>query len=70
MNAIRIVISVFLLILFGLAVAGWNWFSSLPPEDAPPAGQMWGARVVLGLCCVASIGALALLWSVKQPQAN
>jgi len=64
MNAIRTVISVFLLILAGLAVAGWIWSSSLPVD------KMWGARAVLGLCCAASLGALALLWSVKQPQAN
>jgi hypothetical protein len=62
MNLIRSLISVFILVLFGLAIAGWNWAGSLPSP------KLEGARAVLGICGVAAIGSLVLLWRVKQPQ--
>ena len=64
MNLVRSVISVFLLLLLGLSVAGWIW------AGGQPSPKMEGARFVLTLCGLASIGCLGLLWSAKQPVSN
>jgi hypothetical protein len=62
MNLVRSTISVFLLALLVLSIAGWIWSSGLP------ASKMEGARVVLAICAVASVGSLVLLWTAKQAQ--
>ena len=59
MNLIRSIISVFLLILLGLSIAGWIWAGGLP------AAKMVGARLALALCGLASVGSLGLLWSAR-----
>lgn len=59
MNLIRSIISVFLVILFVLSVAGWIW------AGGQPSPKLEGARLVLALCGLSSIGGLALLWSAK-----
>lgn len=61
MNLIRSIISVFLIALFLLAIAGWIW------AGGQPHAKMLGARFVLALCGLASIGSLGLIWSEKQP---
>jgi len=62
MNAVRSVISVFLLILLALAVAGFVW------AGGQPSPKREGARVALTLCGLLSVGSMALLWR-PQPQA-
>ena len=62
MNTVRSVISVFLLILLALSVAGWIW------AGGQPSPKLEGARVALGLCGLMSVGSLALIWSAKQAQ--
>jgi len=62
MNVIRSVISVFLVILLSLSIAGWIW------AGGQPSPKLEGARVVLALCGLLSVGSLALLWSAKQPE--
>ncbi|MEO8164468.1 MAG: hypothetical protein ABI619_03640 [Betaproteobacteria bacterium] len=64
MNFVRSVISFFMLILLAVSVAGWIWAGGLPTP------KMEGARVVLALCGLASLGAIGLLWNAKQPLAN
>jgi hypothetical protein len=61
MNLVRSVISIFLLVLLGLSIAGWIW------AGGQPSPKMEGARVVLAICGVSAIGALGLLWSAKRP---
>jgi hypothetical protein len=64
MNAIRSVISVFLLVLLGLSVAGWVW------AGGQPTPQSTGARLVLALCGLMAVGSLVVLWSARQLKAN
>lgn len=61
MNLVRSVISVFLLILLAVSVAGWIW------AGGQPSPKLEGARFVLALCGLASIGCLGLLWNARQP---
>ena len=62
MNAVRSVISVFMLALLAVSIAGWIWAGDLP------SAKMAGARLVLAICGLAAIGGLWLLWTAKQPQ--
>lgn len=62
MNLVRSIISVFLLVLVGLIVAGWIW------AGGQPAPKMLGARFVLTLCGLASIGCVGLLWTARQAE--
>ena len=64
MNLIRSIMSVFLVILIGLAVAGWVW------AGGQPSPKMEGARFVLALCGLAAMGAIALLWREKPERFN
>lgn len=64
MNLIRSIISIFLLILLAVSVAGWAWAGGLPTT------KMEGARFALALCGLASVGAIGLLWSAKQSLPN
>ena len=56
MNLIRSIISVFLVALVGISIAGWIWAGGLPTE------KMAGARAVLLIGGLASGGCLGLLW--------
>ncbi|MCA9125025.1 MAG: hypothetical protein KDB11_32845 [Planctomycetales bacterium] len=64
MNLIRSIISVFMVLLLAVSVAGWVW------AGGQPSPKMEGARLVLALCGLTSIGGLGLLWTAKQPAAN
>lgn len=59
MNLIRSILSVFLVILVGISVSGWIWAGGLP------SGKMEGARFVLMLCGLSSLGCLWLLWKIN-----
>ena len=61
MNVVRSLMSVFLLILLALSVAGWNW------AGGQPSPQAEGARFVLVLCGLTAVGSLWLLWTAKLP---
>jgi ammonia channel protein AmtB len=57
MNAIRGLISVFILILIALEVAGWVW------AGGQPTFQMQaGSRVALTCCALAGVVGLIALW--------
>ncbi|MCO8123858.1 hypothetical protein NHH03_19085 [Stieleria sp. TO1_6] len=60
MNFIRSLISVFLIALLFVSIAGWFWAGD------QPSAKMVGSRVVLTLCGVSSLGCLWLLWSAKS----
>lgn len=57
MNAIRSAITVFLLVLVALSVAGWVWAG-----HQPPAYPATAARVVLAVCGVGGLAAVYELW--------
>ena len=59
MNVVRSVISIFLLVLLGLSIAGWMWAAGLP------APKQLAARLVLAVCSISAVGGMALIWSVK-----
>ena len=60
MNVVRIAISLFILVLIGVATSGWIWTGS-----HQPAAQSTASRVVLTLCIVAGAVGLAALWRPK-----
>jgi hypothetical protein len=62
MNLVRSVISVFLLVLLMLSIAGWMW------AGGQPYFNMLGARFVLALCGLVSLGSLGLIWREEHPQ--
>ncbi|HET7217083.1 MAG TPA: hypothetical protein VFJ02_03510 [Vicinamibacterales bacterium] len=57
MNAVRIAISLFIVILIGVATTGWVWTAG-----HQPAAQATASRVVLTLCIVAGLVGLGALW--------
>lgn len=59
MNLVRSVISIFVVTLVVLSVAGWMWAGGQPAE------KMIGARVALTLCSLASLGSLWVMWREK-----
>lgn len=64
MNLVRSVISVFLLVLIAVSVAGWIW------AGGQPSPQKEGARLVHVLSGLGAVGGLGLLWAAKQPEAD
>ncbi len=62
MNLIRSVMSLFLLVVLGLAVAGWIWAGKQPTTYV-----CTGGRIAVTLCGLVAVGALGLIWSVKRP---
>jgi hypothetical protein len=54
--------SVFLVILLGLSIAGWIWAGGLA------SSQSAGARLVLFLCGVSAVVGLYLLWTEKPSE--
>jgi hypothetical protein len=64
MNLVRSIISVFLLALLVLSIAGWIW------AGGQPSPKLEGARFVLAICGISSVGAVALLWNVKGTAAR
>jgi hypothetical protein len=61
MNFIRTLISIFLIALLAVSIAGWVW------AGKQPSPTLEGARFVLALCGLSAIGGLGLIWSVKRP---
>lgn len=59
MNAVRGVISFFMLTVVMFTLLGWRWTAGLPSP------KMEAARVVLVISGLAAAGALALIWSAK-----
>jgi len=64
MNLVRSTISFFLVILVALCVLGWIWVGGHFTE------KLAGARCVLAICGLSSLGALTLLWTAKHPVAD
>ena len=63
MNAIRILISLFIVVLIAVASTGWIWTGS-----HQPAAQSAASRVVLSLCILAGIVGLTTLWRRETPR--
>ena len=59
---IRSILSVFLVILVAVAVAGWVWAGN---GQTPKNFSVEGARFVLALCGLGAGVALWLLWNVN-----
>ena len=57
MTAIRLVASLFILVLIGLAAMGWVWTGAHQPPD-----QAVAARTVLVLAALSGVGGLIALW--------
>jgi hypothetical protein len=66
MNLIRSLMSIFLVVVVGLSIAGWMWAGN-PPS---PNFNATGARVALALCGLIAAAAMGLLWSAKDYHAN
>lgn len=60
MNLVRSIISVFLITLVVLSVAGWIW------AGGQPSPKLEGARFILAVCGIASLGSLWVLWGSKR----
>ena len=63
MNVVRIIISLFILVLISVASTGWIWTGS-----HQPAAQATASRVVLSLCILAGVVGLTALWRTKAPR--
>jgi hypothetical protein len=63
MNVIRIAISLFILVLITVCVAGWIWTGT-----HQPASQALAGRTVLTLAMMAGLGGLAVLWRATPPK--
>ena len=57
MNAVRLLISLFIVVLIAIAATGWIWTGS-----HQPAAQAFASRAVLTLSILAGLGGLTLLW--------
>jgi len=62
MNGIRIAISVFIVILIALAVAGWIWTGSHQTPE-----QWMASRVVLSIAALSGVVGLVAIWRVRRP---
>lgn len=62
MNLVRSIISLFVVALVVVSVAGWIWAGD------QPSPAMEGARFVLAACGVLSVGSLCILWKEKPMQ--
>lgn len=61
MNAVRLAISVFVIVLIGVSASGWIWAGS---HQSPV--QSTASRVVLTLCIVAGVIGLRALWRTRS----
>jgi hypothetical protein len=61
MNAIRIIISLFIVVLIVIAAMGWHWTAG---HQAPT--QAAASHVVLGLAMLAGIAGVALIWRPRR----
>lgn len=60
MNALRIVITAFTLVLLVILVLGWGWTAAHQPPHASLA-----SHVVLGISAAAGLFAIARIWTVR-----
>jgi hypothetical protein len=60
MNLVRIAISVFILVLIGVAGTGWVWAGS-----HQTAAQSTASRVVLTACILAGLAGLMAVWRTR-----
>ena len=63
MNAVRILISLFIVVLIAVASTGWIWTGS-----HQSAAQAAASRVVLSLCILAGVVGLTALWRRRSPR--
>ncbi|HEY7055074.1 MAG TPA: hypothetical protein VH458_01050 [Vicinamibacterales bacterium] len=63
MNAVRIGITMFILILLAIVTLGWMWTAA----HQPPAPRT-ASHVVLGVSAVAGVLALAKIWRPDAPR--
>ena len=61
MNLIRITMSLFVVVLIAVSLAGWIWTGA----NQPPSQSM-AARTVLGIGMLAGVAGLAAIWRVKR----
>ena len=61
MKIVRALISVFLLVLIGVAGTGWVWTGR-----HQTAAQSAASRVVLSVCIAAGVLGLAVLWRTRR----
>jgi hypothetical protein len=61
-NAIRSLMSLLIVAVMTLAIAGWRWTSA----HQPPA-QALAAHVVLSLSLAAGLVGLVVLWTFRRP---
>ena len=59
-NLVRLAISVFILVLIGVAATGWIWAGS-----HQSAAQSTASRVVLTACILAGIVGLMAIWRAR-----
>jgi hypothetical protein len=62
MNAIRIAITVFILLLIGVSVAGWQWTGA-----HQNASQAAASRAVLLVGALAGVVGLGVIWRHGRP---
>jgi hypothetical protein len=60
-NLIRTVMTLFLLCVIALCIAGWIW------AGRQPSPTLEGARIALGLSGLIVAGSIFLLWREKDP---
>ena len=65
MNAVRIVITMFTLILLTIVSLGWVWTTA----HQPPAQQM-ASHAVLTIAALAGVFAIARIWRPDPPRAG
>jgi hypothetical protein len=63
-SALRIVLSVFLVVLAALSVAGWQAWSTSPPAPGPDG------RPILVVTFIASIAGIVVLYSGRARDAS
>jgi hypothetical protein len=61
-NVIRSLMSLLIVVVMALSVAGWRWTAA----HQPPA-QALAAHVVLSLSLAAGVVGLVALWSLRRP---
>lgn len=64
MNLIRSLMTIFLLSVVAVSVAGWIW------AGGQPSPKLEGARFVLALCILMGVGSMGILWTTKNSQAG
>jgi hypothetical protein len=64
-NVVRLIITVFVLILLTVVTLGWMWTASHQPPPLRTA-----SHVVLGIAAAAGVFALARIWRGDAPRAG